>query len=192
MTGDWGLGVEEGGVHALEGLVMARYYMFTQVYFNVTSKAYELHLSQWLADEGLRWPVDGERFLGHEDVTTLTRMRASASRHGQAVVQRRAFPLAFETEEHLSPADKQRFEALLPGISRHFGAENLMISNSAKDPHRLRQARVFARMFDGRLAPMAEASHFIGHLAKIDRFRIYAAHDIAAEVGEQIRRLWSA
>ena len=44
-TGEWGIGVDEGGVHALEALVMARYYMFTQVYFNVTGKARELHLN---------------------------------------------------------------------------------------------------------------------------------------------------
>lgn len=191
-TGDWGLGVEEGGVHALEGLVMARYYMFTQVYFNLTSKAYELHLSEWLEDEGLRWPVDPERFLAHDDVTTWTRMRQSRSRHGRAVVGRRAFPLAFETEEHLSPADKQRFEGLIPALRQRFGAENLMISNSAKDPHRLRQARVFARRFDGSLSPMAEASHFIGHLARIDRFRVYAAHGLETEVRAALSSSWPA
>lgn len=190
-TGDWGLGVEEGGVHALEALVMARYYMFTQVYFNVTSKVYELHLSRWLEDEGLRWPVDPDRFVEHDDVTTWTRMRDSRSRHGQAVVRRRAFPLAFETDEHLNPREKERFEALLPDLEARFGRENLIVSNSAKDPHRLRQARVFARRFDGGLAPMAEASHFIGHLAKIDRFRVYAAHDIVAEVGAAIQQRWA-
>ena len=72
-----------------------------------------------------------------------------------------------------------------------FGRENLMVSNSAKNPHRLRQARVFARRFDGDLAPMAEASHFIGHLARIERFRVYAAHDIVEAVGTAIRKVWS-
>ncbi len=190
VTDDWGLGVEEGGVHALEGLVMARYYMFTQVYFNVIGKAYELHLSRWLEDEGLRWPVEPERFLAHDDITTWTRMRGSRSRHARAVVERRGFPLAFETEEHLSAADKERFEGLLPGIEERFGAENLMISHSAKDPHRLRQARVFARRFDGRLAPIAEASHFIGHLRRIDRFRVYAEHSIASDLAEELRDSW--
>src|SRR6185503_16681150 len=54
--GEWGIGVEEGGVHALEALVMARYYMFTQVYFNVTGKALELHLAAWLDEERTPWP----------------------------------------------------------------------------------------------------------------------------------------
>ena len=189
-TGDWGLGVEEGGVHALEGLVMARYYMFTQVYFNLTSKAYEHHLSNWLRDEGLRWPVDPERFLEHDDISTWTRMRASTSRHAQAVVERRAYPLAFETDEHLTSSERERFEQLVPAIEKRFGSDNLMISNSAKDPHRLRQARVFARRYDGTLAPMSEASHFISLLARIDRFRVYAAHDLVDEVGAALRAEW--
>jgi HD superfamily phosphohydrolase len=190
-TSDWGLGVDEGGVHALEGLVMARYYMFSQVYFNVTSKAYELHLSKWLEDEGLRWPIEAEAFLAHDDVTTWARMRASRSRHGQAVVRRRAFPLAFQTDEHLSTEEKQRFEALLPAIEERFGASNLMISHSSKDPHRLQEARVFTRRFDGTLVPMAEASHFIGHLTPINRFRVYAAHDVVEQVGAALRAEWA-
>ena len=190
-TRDWGLGVDEGGVHALEGLVMARYYMFTQVYFNVVSKAYELHLSRWLEDESLRWPIDPERFLATDDITTWTKMRQSRSAHAVAVVSRRAFPLAFETDEHLGDADRQRFEALVPAIEEQFGADRLMISNSGKDPHRLGEARVFARRFDGSLSPMAEASHFIRHLARIERFRVYAAHEIVEDVRSTLRDLWA-
>ena len=118
-------------------------------------------------------------------------MRGSRSRHAQAVVQRRAFPLAFETDEHLSPQDKKRFESLLPAIRERFGDDKVMISNSAKDPHRLRQARVFARRFDGTLTPMAEASHFIGHLGRIERYRVYAAHDSVEEVGTALRAAWT-
>ncbi|HSU83580.1 MAG TPA: HD domain-containing protein, partial [Thermoanaerobaculia bacterium] len=68
-TGEWGIGVDEGGVHALEALVMARYYMFTQVYFNVTGKALELHLNEWLEERGIRWPAEPEAFLAQDDVS---------------------------------------------------------------------------------------------------------------------------
>jgi HD superfamily phosphohydrolase len=70
-SGDWGLGVEEGGVHALEALVLARYYMFTQVYFNPIGKALELHLTGWLRESGRRWPADPVRFLAQDDVSVL-------------------------------------------------------------------------------------------------------------------------
>jgi HD superfamily phosphohydrolase len=44
------LGVSEGGWHAAEGLIVARYLMFTQVYFHKTRVAYDHHIRQALSD----------------------------------------------------------------------------------------------------------------------------------------------
>jgi len=38
------LGIKEKGWHAAEALVLARYFMFTQVYFHKTRVAYDIHL----------------------------------------------------------------------------------------------------------------------------------------------------
>jgi HD superfamily phosphohydrolase len=40
------LAVEEGGYHALEALVIARYFMFTQVYFHRVRRAYDIILTE--------------------------------------------------------------------------------------------------------------------------------------------------
>jgi hypothetical protein len=189
-TGNWGVGLEEGGVHAVEALVMARYYMFTQVYFNATGKALELHLNQWLEEKGQLWPDAAEAFLEEDDISVWSAMRRSPSLHAKAVVEREHFPVAFETREHLSGEEKRSFEALLPELARRFGAGNLLISNSAKDPHRLRTSRVLVRRYDGSLEPMAEASQFIAHLARIERFRVYTPKELRQEVGAAIRELW--
>ncbi len=190
QDGSWGLGIDEGGVHALEALVMARYYMFTQVYFNLTGKALELHFSEWLREAGRRWPEEPEGFLLHDDVSALTEMRASASRHARAVVARDYFPMAFETDEHLTRTEKAEFEGVLARILDEFGGDRLLISNSAKDPHRLGQARVLVRRSTGELIPMEEASQFIRHLSRIDRYRIYTSRRIRAEVADRVRSLW--
>ncbi len=190
--GEWGIGVEEGGVHALEALVMARYYMFTQVYFNVTGKVLELHLNAWLQECDRRWPADPESFLAEDDLSVWTAMRQSPSLHARAVVARRHFPLAFETREHLNRADKDRFEALLPALRQRFGAANLLLSNSAKDPHRMGKSRVrvLVRGFDGTLAPMEHTSQFIRHLARIDRYRVYATAALRDDVAAALREQW--
>ena len=190
-TGEWGIGAEEGGVHAVEALVMARYYMFTQVYFNVTGKAMELHLDEWLAEQGCRWAAVPEAFLGQDDVSVWTALRTSASPHARALIERRHFPVAFETREHLAAADKERFEELLPGLRRRFGAGSILVSNSAKDPHRLGSSRVLVRRFDGSLEPMEQASQFIRHLSRIDRYRIYTPPALRDEVAEALRERWT-
>ncbi|HEY0782580.1 MAG TPA: HD domain-containing protein [Thermoanaerobaculia bacterium] len=192
LAGGWGIGVDEGGVHALEALVMARYYMFTQVYFNVTGKVLELHLSQWLTENRRHWSGELEGFLAADDVSVWSDMRRSDSLHARAVVLREHFPVAFETREHLSPDEKERFEALLPELVARFGAGNLLISNSAKDPHRLRTSRVLVRRHDGSLEPMEQASQFIRHLSRIDRYRVYSSPPLHAAVTATLRALWPA
>jgi uncharacterized protein len=192
LTGDWGIGVEEGGIHALEALVMARYYMFTQVYFNATGKALELHLNEWMKETGALWAADPDAFLAQDDISVWSAMRASGSPHARAVVEREHFPVAFETREHLTPEEKERFEALLPGLAGRFGAGNLLLSNSAKDPHRMGRSRVLVRLWDGSLESMEQASQFIRHLSRIDRYRVYTPPPLRDPVASALQALWTA
>jgi HD superfamily phosphohydrolase len=187
----WAVGLDAGGVHALEALVMARYYMFTQVYFNATGKALELHLNEWLKETGVRWSDEPEAFLERDDMSVWADMRRSGSLHARAVVDREHFPVAYETREHLSRQDKESFAAVLPGLTERFGAGNLLISNSAKDPHRLGRNPVRVRQSDGSFEPMEQASQFIRHLARIDRYRIYTPAALREEVASAIRQVWS-
>lgn len=192
QTGEWGIGVDEGGVHALEALVMARYYMFTQVYFNATGKALELHLNEWLEERGIRWAAEPGAFLLQDDVAVWSALRTSDSVHARALVGRHHFPVAFETREHLSREEKERFEALLPELRARFGPGSLLVSNSAKDPHRLGRSRVLVRRFDGTLEPMEQASQFIRHLSRIDRYRVYTPPPLRDEVAAALREMWPA
>lgn len=189
-TGEWGIGVDEGGVHALEALVMARYYMFTQVYFNATGKALELHLNEWLKEQGVRWAAEPEAFLAQDDVSVWSDLRTSDSAHARALVSRRHFPVAFETREHLGKEEKERFEALLPELRERFGEGSLLVSNSAKDPHRMGRSRVLVRHFDGTCEPMERASQFIRHLSRIDRYRVYTPPPLRDEVAAVLRERW--
>lgn len=188
--GSWVIGVDEGGVHALEALVLARYYMFTQVYFNVTGKALELHLSRWLDEDGWRWPAEPEAFLALDDVAVTARMRTSENPHARAVTERRHYPLAYQTGEHLTAGESGEFAALLPRLRERFGADSVLDSHSAKDSHRFSQGTLLVRTSGGATVSMEEASHFIRHLQRIDRYRIYARDEIREEVERTLREWW--
>jgi uncharacterized protein len=186
-TGALGLGIEEGGIHAVEALILARYYMFTQVYFNVTGKALEHHLTEWLRSTGRLWPADPERFLAQDDHSTLAAMRADGNIHARAVVDRAHFPLAYETREHPSEAEREAFDREVPALIEEYGAGSLLVVRSAKDPHRLGRSRVLVEGFDGRIEPMERASQFLRYLARIDRSRVYARPEIRDAVAERLR-----
>lgn len=44
------LGIDSDGVHAVEGLVLARYWMFTQVYYHKTRRIYDRYLTRYMQD----------------------------------------------------------------------------------------------------------------------------------------------
>jgi hypothetical protein len=67
------LGVEEGGLHSAEALLLARYFMYTQVYFHPVRRVYDVHLkdflSAWLKEHGTdgRFPTTVEGHLAITD-----------------------------------------------------------------------------------------------------------------------------
>jgi HD superfamily phosphohydrolase len=42
------LGIEEGGIHSAEALLLARYFMYTQLYFHHVRRIYDIHLKDFL------------------------------------------------------------------------------------------------------------------------------------------------
>ena len=44
------LAFDHGGVHAIEGFILARYFMFTQVYFHSVRRAYDLILTDFIGE----------------------------------------------------------------------------------------------------------------------------------------------
>lgn len=100
------LGFSEGGLHAAEGLVLARYFMFTQVYFHKTRVAYDIHLKGALSDilPGGKFPrpITGEldQFLNWDDWKVLGELSAGrGGEHGKRLVDRNHFRLAFSSPE---------------------------------------------------------------------------------------------
>lgn len=49
-TGGCGLAIDYGGVQALEALILARYYMYTQVLYHRTRRIYDIYLQKYLEE----------------------------------------------------------------------------------------------------------------------------------------------
>src|SRR5207253_9241356 len=55
-SGEPTLGIEQGGLHAAEALLLAPYYMFTQLYLHHVRCIYDFHLKEFLS----RWLPGGK------------------------------------------------------------------------------------------------------------------------------------
>jgi uncharacterized protein len=104
------LGVSEGGFHAAEALVLARYFMFAQVYFHKTRVAFDHHLhgalQAMLIGGTFPRPVgrELEDFLRWDDWRVLGALAAGdGGEHGRRLAQRDHFREAYHTLKRLDP-----------------------------------------------------------------------------------------
>jgi HD superfamily phosphohydrolase len=108
-----GLGIEDGGIHSAEALLLARYFMYTQLYFHPVRRIYDIHLmdflNKWL--DGGRFATDIEMHLSLTDSVILSELRTAAQdenarghAHARRILQRQHFRLLYER----NPADFER------------------------------------------------------------------------------------
>lgn len=73
------LGVEFGGLHAAEALLLARYQIFQQVYFHPVRLAYDAHLQRFLSAyyPDRSYPTDVESHLEQDDFALVTDMKSA-------------------------------------------------------------------------------------------------------------------
>ena len=62
------LGVESGGLHSAEALLMARYFMYSQVYFHQVRMIYDQHLVDFL----IEWLEDGQFSIDTNEHLSIT------------------------------------------------------------------------------------------------------------------------
>ena len=124
------LGIEKGGWHAAEALVLARYFMFTQVYFHKTRVAYDIHLrgamKEILPGGCFPKPLGGELkdFLRWDDWRVLGLIGdGKAGEHGRRIVERNHYREIHHTHEVCSDEDLRELEQVRTKLGNMVVAE---------------------------------------------------------------------
>lgn len=127
------LGVEEGGIQSVEALMIARYFMYSQVYFHRTRRIYDIHLTDYLRewlDNGL-FPTDLERFLAITDIEVLASLRAAVRDrnckghlHAQRIIDRKHFKRLYSTNPSDRRVNLESGRALEKALGAKFGDDN--------------------------------------------------------------------
>lgn len=122
------IAIEEGGWHAAEAMIIARYMMFTQVYFQHTRFAFDHHIEGMLAqllatsqspsllppDPTFPAPVSEEgvsKYLDWDDWKVLGRLVAGeGGDHGQFIQTRTHHRMAYNTPEVPSQEDIDKLQ----------------------------------------------------------------------------------
>ena len=117
------LGVTEGGLHAAESLVLARYFMFTQVYFHKTRVAFNHHLVQALKEMLPNGEFPGpdseelDEYMKWDDWRVLGKIAdGEGGDSGKRLADRNHFREVFHTSENPKTADFDRFDDICDAL----------------------------------------------------------------------------
>jgi HD superfamily phosphohydrolase len=176
------LGVTEGGMHAAEALVWARYQMFTQVYFHKTRVAFDHHLKEALAAilPGGRFPRPTEeelaRYLEWDDWRVLGKIRAGeAGEHGSRLLHRQHFREIYHTPESPNSRDLRELDRVRTRLGRLIAAEG-SAANSWYNPSK-GDIPVQGEGPDRRVAPLSVRSKLVRSMGSMGRILLYVREE---------------
>lgn len=128
------LGVEDGGLHSAEALLLARYFMYTQLYFHPVRRSYDIHLGDFLKaslNDGY-FSTDLHEHLSVTDNEILVEIRKAARddahpghEAARRIMNRQHYRLLFSAQQsdrelHLEPGG-----AVYTAATAEFGGDYL-------------------------------------------------------------------
>ncbi len=135
------IGIELGGLESAEALLIARYMMFTQVYFHRVRLMYDRHLQDFLTEwlpEG-RFSTDLEAHLALTDLEVLAAIReasadSNAAGHGHArrIVERRHFRLLYQRNPNDLEITIEPVAAIYAAAAAKYGEALVKRGNAGK------------------------------------------------------------
>lgn len=185
------LALEDGGLHAVEGFLLARYFMFLDVYFHKTRRILDIHLTEFLRS----WLKDGtfstglEEFVDLSDVTLLAALAESDNKASRRILSREFFRQAFETVDHPLPEELVAFRWLVSDVEAEFGPDDVRVDEAEKAPYSYAEPPLFVRSATG-FNSLTERSSLVSNLRTIQKKRIYAAEPAREAVQEYCLGKW--
>jgi HD superfamily phosphohydrolase len=188
------IGVTEGGWHAAEGLIVARYFMFTQVYFHKTRVIYDHHLQNALTaliSGGHFAPPAAEaldEYLAWDDWRVLGLLASGGGgEHGRRLASRDHFREIARTPESPSPDDLARLDewrtALGDLLAAEIPAEKSWYKMGSAD------VQVLAEAPTSEAKPLSTYSSVVRSMQPIEQVRLYARPEHREDANARIRNL---
>jgi HD superfamily phosphohydrolase len=178
------LAVEEGGMHAAEGLILARYMMFTQVYFQHTRRAYDYHIAgavKTLLPE-TRFPpptsvASLNEYLAWNDWRILGLIDAGGGgNEGRILRARNHHRRVYETPETPQQTHIQLFQEVLEKM----GQDVALVDRAESSWYKFEKddIPILRRSTGGKesLKPLSSLSSVVHGLKAVNQMRIYASH----------------
>ena len=192
-TGEAALGVEEGGIQSAEALMLARYFMYSQVYFHPVRRIYDVHLKDFLKEwlNGGVFDTDIPKHLeitDNEITAAIWEAAADSSKagnvHAKRIVHREHFKLVYQRNPGDVAINPEAGASVFRALQDHFGSDHFrydryMQEGGAPDfPVRLRNDQIVSSL---------AISHALNHLPVVSVDFVFANRNFIGEVKEWLK-----
>lgn len=190
--GNFILAIEPGGLHSLEGMVLARYFMFTQVYFHKIRRAFDHHLVEFLKKYIGKYPEDLGEYLNYDDNAVFHLLRKNANDPNAArILERKPYKEAFTTDEHIDEAHRIKFMWMWERVSKQFG-NDVFYDAAEKAPHKFKKVETYViNKTTGIPALVQQQSGIISSLKKIEQYRVFTDERYRKDVNAFCLKEWA-
>ena len=186
------IGVQEGGWHAAEGLIIARYFMFTQVYFHKTRVILDHHLQGALADMlpggCFPKPTDDEldQYLAWDDWRVLGLLAdGKGGEDGARLAKRDHYREIIHTPETPAAEDLERLDkwraALGELLAAEIPAEKSWYKTGPAD------VQILTETPKQQVKPLSDYSSVVKNIQAVREVRLYARPDHRDEARSRVR-----
>ena len=198
------LAIERGGVQALEEFILARYFMFIQVYFHKTRRYLDKLLVKGLKSilPNGKYPEDIQEYLKWDDVRVLGLIANSNNPAVVAFRNRKIMTCVLASKAHSEKAEKLNVNLVFKILQNEFG-DNVLYDSVDKTAHKL--SPVLLNAYDdsgkgimildektGLVSNLMEESVILESLVKpISIQRIYANSEVKDDVLKRIDKIYN-
>ena len=132
------LAIERGGVQALEEFILARYFMFIQVYFHKTRRYLDKSLVKSLKAvlPGGKYPSDVHEYLKWDDVRVLNLIADSEIPDVVDYKNRKIMTCVLESKAHAEKVEKKNTNLIFSLLQKDFG-DQVLYDSVDKAAHKL-------------------------------------------------------
>ena len=164
------LGVERGGIYSAEALLLARYFMYSQVYFHPVRRIYDIHLKDFLLEwiQGGKLPTTTEEHLSITDNEVISALRAASAdptipghKHAEMIINRKHFKVLYELNPNDFKVNSDAAVLIAEATEKKFGRDKTRF-DSYTEKRELMDFPVLLR--DGSVVSSLSLSQALGKL----------------------------
>ena len=178
------LGLDSGGLHAVEGFILARYFMFNQVYLHGVRRSYDHILTEFIREYleskfgENHYPEDLEQYLELNDDVVMAAAHGAADGQNRnmawRLVSRQHFKAVYESEAHADALVARRAQSQLPeAIGKRYAHVDAWSDRAGMNPDTFSDPPLPVRHGQS-WRSLSSVSTVLQNLGEVNKIRVYA------------------